>query len=53
MKKIRLRKWVKVALIIAVIYMVFAFIDKKDEEAIKNCSETYNIHVCERMVYGY
>lgn len=53
MRKIRLRKWVKVVLVIVILYLVFTIIDKKDTEAINNCSKTYDRNVCERMVYGY
>ena len=53
MKRIRIRKWVKVALVLVILYLVFSYIDKKDNEAIENCSKTYDRNVCERMVYGY
>lgn len=53
MRKIRIRKWVKVALVLVILYLVFSYIDKKDTKAIENCSETYSKTVCERMVYGY
>ena len=53
MKKIRIRKWVKVVLVLVALYVVLTIIDKNDQEAIENCTKTNSISVCERLVYGY